>query len=239
MLTAGGDERILLDPVTRRNRYATMATPSPHEIFLSSSTASTITPRAYRAVETAWAVLSEDTNGKHPGIGAWFDGIRGRLLDLFGIEGSDIVLTGSGTEAELIGLAIARNLLGGPLTNIVLAPAETGSGVLRAAGGAHFLGSTPFGDDCGPGSPLSGWADADIAAASVEIRDSDGNLRLAADIDEEARRRVEAAMQGGAMSCCMFFRPPRPAARASPTPPLRRFWQGRRTGSWSSPIAVN
>jgi hypothetical protein len=71
-LTAGGDERIVVDPVTKRNRYATTATPSRREIFLSSSTASTITS-GYRAVEMAWAELTVDTNGDCQGINAWFD----------------------------------------------------------------------------------------------------------------------------------------------------------------------
>src|SRR5208282_2065577 len=95
-LTAGGDERILVDPVTKRNRYATTATPSRHEIFLSSSTASTITSRAYHAVEMAWAELTADTNGDCQNINAWFDRIRARLLDLYGIEGSDVILQGPG-----------------------------------------------------------------------------------------------------------------------------------------------
>jgi len=197
LLTAGGDERILPDPVTRRNRYGTMATPCPDEIFLSSSTASAITPRAYGAVETAWTALCAEANGDRPGLEAWFDGVRVRLLDLFGIEGANVVLTGSGTEAELLSVAIARSVLGGPLTNIVLAPTETGSGVLRAAGGAHFLDSTPFGQSHGAGGALSGWAHADIAAAGVEIRDADGDLRAPAEVDAEARLRTHAAIEAG------------------------------------------
>jgi len=195
-LTAGGDGRILVDPVTKRNRYATTATPSRHEIFLSSSTASTITSRAYHAVEMAWAELTADTNDCQ-GINAWFDRIRARLLDLYGIEGSDVILTGYGTDAELIGLAIAESVLGGRLTNVVIAPAETGRGVLRAAKGAHFLDSTPFGQDRRAGSPLNGWGSADIAVEPIEIRDSQGNLRGAANVDAEARLRASAAIQKG------------------------------------------
>jgi hypothetical protein len=197
LLAAGGDERILPDPVTRRNRYGTMVTPSSGEIFLSSSTASTITPRAHQAVEMAWAALSADRGGAYPRIDAWFDSLRTRLLDLFGVAGSSVVLTGSGTEAELTALAIARSILGGPLTNIVMAPGETGSGVPRAAGGAHFLASTPFGEIQTQGHPLNGWANADIEVAKIEIRDSRGRLRSADDIDAEARLRADAAIQAG------------------------------------------
>jgi hypothetical protein len=193
LLTSGGDERIVLDPATRRNRYGTNVTPCPDEIFLSSSTASTITPRAHRAVEAAWAALIAE----HQEVGAWFESLRSRLLGLFGVAGGGVILAGSGTEAELIALAIARNILGGPLTNIVLAPAETGSGVLRAAAGAHFLASSAFGEIRAQGSRLKGWADADIAAAAVEIRDAEGRMREAADIDAEARFRAAAAIAAG------------------------------------------
>jgi hypothetical protein len=197
LLTAAGDERIRIDPATGRNRYATTAAPRADEIFLSSSTASTITPRAYRTVEAAWAGLSADLPNGHSRIDHLFDDIRARVLALFGVAGGDVVLAGSGTEVELIALAIARSIAPGPLTNIVLAPAETGSGVLRAAAGAHFLGSTPFGEDRSAGERLNGWADADIKAVAVEIRDSLGNPRSAADIDADARDCVRAALAAG------------------------------------------
>jgi hypothetical protein len=197
LLTAGGDERIHIDPATGRNRYATTATPRPHEIFLSSSTASTISPRAYRAVESAWAGLSTDSAGGHSRIEAWFEEIRARLLALFGVAGGNVVLTCSGTEVELIALAIARSIAPGPLTNIVLAPSETGSGVLRAAAGSHFLDSTPFGEGGRAGKPLHGWTDADVKVATVEIRDCGGNVRPAVAIDAEARELAHAALGAG------------------------------------------
>jgi hypothetical protein len=197
LLAAGGDERIRVDPATGRNRYATTATPRPEEIFLSSSTASTITPRAYRAAEAAWLALSADSAEANVPIDSWFDHLRARLNALFGIAGSEVVLTGSGTEAELVALAIARSAQPGPLTNIVLAPGETGSGVLRAAAGARFLDSSPFGEIGRAGAPLDGWAGADIEVATVEIRDRLGNLRPAGDVDAEARERARTALDAG------------------------------------------
>jgi hypothetical protein len=196
LLLAGGDERILPDPATGRNRYGVAATPRPDEVFLSSSTASSITPRAYRAVEAAWAGLTLDSGGQRR-VDFWFDILRARLLALFGVAGCQVVLTASGTEAEFAALAIAKSVAPGPLVNIVIAPGETGSGVLRAARGAHFLGSSPFGEGGRAGDRLAGWEDADIAVASVGIRDSQGELRAAAAIDAEARGLAEAALAAG------------------------------------------
>jgi hypothetical protein len=195
LLTAGGDERILPDPVTARNRYGVAASPRPDEVFFSSSTASSITPRAYRAVEAAWAGLTLDSGGLRR-VDFWFDILRARLLALFGVAGCQVVLTASGTEAEFAALAIAKSVAPGPFTNIVIAPDETGSGVLRAAGGAHFLNSSPFGEGRA-GNRLAGWEDADIAVTPVGIRDAQGELRAAAAIDAEARGLAEAALAAG------------------------------------------
>ncbi len=197
LLTAGGDERGRIDPATGRNRYATTATPRPDEVFLSSSTASTISSRAYRAAEAAWAELSADSPSGYSQIDRLFDDLRKRLLAVFGAAGGNVVLAGSGTEVELIALAIARSIAPGPLTNIVVAPAETGSGVLRAAAGVHFLDSTPFGEDRNAGKRLNGWVDADIKAETVEIRDSPGNPRSAADVDADARDCAHTALAAG------------------------------------------
>lgn len=193
MLTSGGDERILIDPVTRRTRYGTSVAPCPGEIFLSSSTASSTAPGAYRAVEAAWAALISGRLRIEP----WFESLRSRLLDLLGVPGGEVVLTGSGTETEFVALAVAQSVLGGPLTNLVVAPAETGSGVLRAAGGAHFLGSTPFGGMCERGKQLSGWASVDIAAAIVEMRDANGDLRAPDAVDAQARGLAAEAIGAG------------------------------------------
>jgi hypothetical protein len=197
MLASGGDARIFADPQSGRNRYGTTATPRPEEIFLSSSTASTITPRGYRAAQSAWINLTAGRAPEPLAVEAWFEKIRARLLALFGIEGASVILAGSGTEAELIAVAIAKSLFDGPLTNIVLAPAETGSGVMRAAGGKRFLDAAPFGEAGRAGDRLEDWESADIDVGLVEIRDALGNLRAAANIDAEARRLSCEALAAG------------------------------------------
>ena len=49
LLASGGDERIWPDPLTGRSRYGTTIAPAPDETWFSSSTASTISERGYRA----------------------------------------------------------------------------------------------------------------------------------------------------------------------------------------------
>ena len=49
LAASGGDERIWHHPDTGRTRYATTLTPAPDELWFSSSTASAISERGYRA----------------------------------------------------------------------------------------------------------------------------------------------------------------------------------------------
>src|SRR5262249_29416945 len=114
--------------------------------------------------------------------------------------GAEAVLAPSGTEAELVTLCLALALAEGPLVNIVVAPAETGSGVPDAASGRHFLGRASFGDAVAKGVRLAGWEAEHLTLETVEIRLPDGTPRRQADVDQEAAIRVERAVTGGAFA---------------------------------------
>src|SRR5215831_7669154 len=85
LIASGGDDRIWLDPITRRNRYGAPASPAPEEIWLSSSTAAPVSPRGWTAAGEALEGLAE--GGRHT-IAGWFDAVRGRLLALYGAPGA-------------------------------------------------------------------------------------------------------------------------------------------------------
>ncbi len=189
MLASGGDERLRLDPRTERNRYGVPAGPAEGELWFSSSTASAISPRGWRAARQALASLTDPA--------AWMDDIRARLQRLYGVPGGQCVLSASGTESELIVLALARGLLGGAITNLVAAPGETGSGVACAADGRHFLGHASLGGPVPRGHRLAGWEDADIHVGSVEIRQACGTVRPEAVVDADAETQARQALAVG------------------------------------------
>jgi hypothetical protein len=197
LLASGGDDRIWPDPVTRRCRYGAPATPAPDELWLSSSTACAISPRGWDA---AGAGLARLMSPGPTNIIALFDGLRDRLLALYGAPGAEAVLSASGTETELVMLTMAMELAAGPLTNIVVAPAETGSGVPAAASGLHFLGQAPLGGAVARQTRLAGWEDAQLSLETIDIRSADGVLRPAAEIDQEAEERVARAVADGAFA---------------------------------------
>lgn len=196
-LAAGGDERIATDDLHSRNRYGITLAPAMDEIWLSSSTASAITPRGYRAAGDALAALM-GTDGRAPlSLPKWTDRIRARIEALVSPAAASAVLCPSGTDGELAALAVARALLPGPLTNIVVAPDETGSGVMMAAAGRHFLATSSLGGDVTKSSRLAGLEAADIETVAVEIRHADGTPRPAADIDNDAATAAASALAAG------------------------------------------
>jgi len=197
LIASGGDDRIWLDPVTRRNRYSVPAIPAPDELWFSSSTASAVAARGWTAAGEA---LQRLTTPGRCSIAALFDGLRQRLLSLYGAPGAEAVLAASGTEAELVTLCLALGLARRPVANIVIAPAETGSGVPAAAAGAHFLGRASLGGAVAKATRLAGWEDAQVTLETVEIRSPCGALRVQADVDQEAALKVGRAVAAGAFA---------------------------------------
>jgi hypothetical protein len=197
LLSSGGDERIWPDPLTGRSRQATTIAPAPEETWFSSSTASTITELGYRAALADLQALLGRGAKNSVQVHDWMCNVRAELLALYGRAGAEAVLAASGTDAELIALAIAERLLARPITNIVVAPNETGSGVPKAAAGLNFLATSCLGGPVPIGQPLKGWAGADIEVQSVDIRTPDGEPRDAGAVDLDVAKHAERALARG------------------------------------------
>ncbi len=197
LLASGGDERICPDPSTGRNKYGTTVAPAPAEICFSSSTATTISQLSFRAVKQKYDSLFKDATERKCAAGKLCDDVRLRLKSFFGLSKTEVVLAASGTDAELITLALVERLCQQPVTNIVVAPTETGSGVLKAAQGLNFNTRTSMGCIVEPGRRLAGWKDADIDVATVDIRSPNGAVRPANDVDCDAANKAERALSQG------------------------------------------
>jgi hypothetical protein len=197
LLAEGGDARIGLDPLTRRNRYGTATTPVCDEISFASTTANTISESGFAAAGRALDRLLTPASASGLRIDRWFDDIRASLTHFLGIPGSESVLAPSGTDAEVLVLAMAAGLATGQLTNILIAPEETGSGVPMAASGRHFSVSTALGTPVTVGSAIDGLAANGIEVAAVPIRDAKGAPRDPDAIDQETAQVVERELRRG------------------------------------------
>ncbi|MDE1157429.1 MAG: hypothetical protein PW791_03925 [Neorhizobium sp.] len=197
MLVSGGDRRIVPDPVTGRNRYGTLVSPAEGEISFASTTASNISTESFRAAgEALERLIDPDAPGQTtPAV--WFGDIRQRMKSGLGANGSEVVLAASGTDLELLALALVTGLSARPLTNIVIAPDETGSGVPRAAAGFHYSDLTALGDEALAGTPVDGMAIERIDMVTVFIRDPEGRRRHETAVDADVIAATEIALKQG------------------------------------------
>ncbi len=101
----------------------------------------------------------------------------------------------SGTDVELIAAAYALSH-GRPVTSLVVAPAEVGSGTHLAAGGRHFSSESPSGVPVERGESIAGFDPERLSVVDVPVRESDGSLRspevVESDLDRALRDAVAA-----------------------------------------------
>ena len=200
LLVSGGDPRIRIEPEVGVNGYGSSPQPRPEVLSFSSSTASTISPQSFAAVELLrQSLLEHALHDELPAIlGAESARLRQEILSACGLrdrQGVEAILTASGTDAEYHALALAGGgALGqGNLLNIVVAPDETGSGVPLAAAGCHFASETALGREVAKGEALAGFDTSLIQTAPLAVRRPDGTPRSLAEIDQELERIVALA----------------------------------------------
>jgi glutamate/tyrosine decarboxylase-like PLP-dependent enzyme len=202
LLLAGGGSRLEVDPATGLNAYGCAPHPRPEALAFGSSTASSISAHAYAAAEALRRELIGAARARtlDAALDRAITMIRRGILETCGatgLAGVEVVLTPSGTDGEYAALHLARTEPDRPIVNIVMAPEETGSGVLAAAQGRHFARLTPSGEAVSPDAPLAGCDPDLIHIATVPILGSDGRPRPLADIDAELTVLVEQAIATG------------------------------------------
>ncbi len=197
MLTAGGDDRLHVGSESGRNTYGIGVAPAEDEIWFSSSTASGISDHAYRAAELMQMKLVAGAARQGGAAGDISDFVRERIAGILGINSDGIVLCPSGTEAELTAIAAMDRCHDLPITSIVVAPSETGRGVMKAAAGCHFRDQSSLGGAVDSGRRLAGLEHADITIETVDIRESDGAMRDPATVDREVAAIAERALARG------------------------------------------
>ncbi|HSM41990.1 MAG TPA: hypothetical protein VK862_14650, partial [Afifellaceae bacterium] len=182
--------------------YGVPPRPRPEAIHFSSSTASAVSDYGFSHCER----LRKDLLASLVRGEADETGLRRRAIDATGQtlcailgmspKGADAVITPSGTDAELQAVMIALAGAGGrPLTNILIAPEETGRGVKLAASGRYFDDIAATGAPVGKG--MAAWPDLDIHVEELAIRDADATPRPSDAIDTELVRRGRQALERG------------------------------------------
>ncbi|GBR05138.1 hypothetical protein [Acetobacter oeni] len=208
LMATGGDARLLLDPRTGLNHYGCSHRPRPWAITFASSTASSVSERGFAGAEKARqrlqrALIRDDGEVL---LAALASEARMFLASYFNLPGEDrVVLAPSGTDCELAALAIS--LLGAgtrPVTNILIAPDETGSGVPLAAAGRHFADDTARRSKVVHGEIIDGFGFADpenrearTEVEAIRLREANGDAVAPDILADRCREQIAGAIARG------------------------------------------
>lgn len=197
LMQGGGDARLSVDPLTGLNGYGCSHRPRPWAVTFASSTASSSSERGYSGAEAMRQRLLRPANGGDAVEAALAD-VRRELAALYRLPpGCVVALAPSGTDGELFALAAAQlHPAHRPLTVVLVAPDETGSGVPLAAVGRHFAQDTAHGVAVARGEPIDGFR-ADTLLEVVALRGVDGSVRPASAVAADCDRIADAAVAGG------------------------------------------
>jgi hypothetical protein len=110
--------------------------------------------------------------------------------------GTELVLTASGTDAQLQALFLVKARLGTPLTTIVVGADQTGNGAAFAATGRHFSHATVNGANVEKGDAIEVLANG-IRKVEIPFWDSQNGIRSLAEMDELVLEAVRAATAKG------------------------------------------
>jgi hypothetical protein len=198
LLRGGGDARLLVDPASGVTQYGCRAAPDTRTLTFSSSTATTISQRAYDRLAVARDTLMQSAiaDGIEAAFDARVDGMREELKASLGLRAADVVFSPSGTDSQLHALFLSRALLGGALTTIVVAADQTGSGTAFTSRGCHFSPTTANGHQVRKGEPIAGMPEI-AGSVALPLLDATGHFRLPAESDVQVLGAVDAAIKGG------------------------------------------
>jgi hypothetical protein len=197
LMETGGDIRLARDPRSALNGYGCSHRPRPWAVTFASSTASSSSERGYVAADRArlrnTRALLKGMD-RRAAVRNAIEEVRRGMSAAFGLDaGTRIIFAASGTDTELLALALSHLAAGGrPVLNILIAPEETGRGVPMAARGLHFAVDTALGHDVTFQAPIAGFRD-DTTLANIALRGPTGALRPGADIEAD----IAAAMAQG------------------------------------------
>jgi hypothetical protein len=180
LVASGGDDRQQVDWDFGVNAYGIAPRPTPWTAAFGSCTASSPTYRGfdaaaqlkYRLIEAA---LSDRLDSA---VAAETKLVRATILAALGVgadQGVEVVMTPSGTDAELVALAVSL-AAGSPIRSIVVGPNEIGRGSLPAARGRHFTAALPSGRIAQDDEAVLGIEPDQVCVVEIAIRDVGGGL---------------------------------------------------------------
>lgn len=198
ILSSGGDTRLALDSKTGRNRYECLPRPGLAVPF-GSCTSSTVSRRGFEAARDAHRVICSSAN-PNDAAERCANAIRQKLRAVLTLpDGVEVVLAPSGTDVELLALALAAGSADRPIVNIVVGPGEVGSGTPLAAACRHYDCLTPGGWQVVSGEPVDSALASLTDVRTVDLRSPGGDVLSEAEIDAAVIELVVEAIDANAV----------------------------------------
>ena len=177
--------------------------PCPDTLSFASSTATSISARAYGRRPCA-AIIDAvvDIRRHRRGVRYTRRGHARRIRSLSRTVANpaEVVFSPSGTDSQLHALVLARALLGPALTTVIVAADQTGSGTADTSRGSHFSAATAHGSPVQKSEPIAGFAHS-VTSVAVGLLDENGDCRPAAETDAKVLDAIEASVANGTGSC--------------------------------------
>jgi hypothetical protein len=200
LLSSGGDPRLTINAASGLNEYGCQPFPCPDTLSFSSSTATSISQRAYDRAQNAREALMQSaiTIGIEAAFDQRIEAMRDELRACLGLSRAnvDIVFSPSGTDSQLQALFLTRALLGPALTTVVVAADQTGSGTVNTARGCHFSAETASGNRVRKGEPIEGLAHS-VDSVALRLFDEIGQARSHTASDSLVFAAVERSVASG------------------------------------------
>ncbi len=198
LLTSGGDTRLEIDPNTGRNRYHCSPRPSDAVPF-GSCTSSSVSRSGFEAARNALRAIRASHDWR-AATNECANAIRQRLSKLLTLpDAVDIALAPSGTDVELLALALAAGPGDRPVVNVVVGPTEVGSGTPLAAACCHYDRLTPSGLHVTAGEPVDRTLAARVDVRTVDLRTASGAMLSESEIDAAVVELVAEACEADAI----------------------------------------
>jgi hypothetical protein len=200
LLGSGGDPRLNIDPASATNDYGCRLSPCPNVPSFASSTATSISERAYDHASRARQSLMRCAvaHGMDDAFDARMEAMRDELKAALGLSpaAAEVIFSPSGTDSQLHALLLVQALLGPALTSVVVAADQTGSGTAQTARGHHFSTATATGSRVLKGEPIAGPARS-VASVAIGLFDERGDCRAEAETDAMVLGAIEASVADG------------------------------------------
>jgi len=192
LLLDGGDARIALNSQTGLNKYGCGPLPNPKLLAFGSSTASTISERAFVAAANLRDRLSEELSlySYEEIYERELDRVRSELLALCGIDklsGTEVVIAESGTDLHALVAKLSRQGNSADSCIIMMDPDETGCGIPVALAKQYPCLAAPLEKETNTQQPIH----------SVRLRNLDGQPRSRDEVDENVETLASDAIRHG------------------------------------------